>query len=1119
MLTPEQLIEIEAACDQCSAGFGQQRADAERFVVALRGADNAIEMAHFIIGHSKNDNACFHAAVMMKEAALRNWHTTAPEERSKIKANLLQHVLQRGASLKRFVRQPLLQVVAILVKRGWFEEDPAVFSEFMRHVQRLLEDSNTRSVGALMMLALLEEFSSSSRSVVGLSWEFHNQCQQRFLAEGHLKTFFCLSLNLLGGAVETLRAQPSQQDIDKLLGDAGELVWVSTCVSVVNQTLNWDFSGSASSSSGVVGLASLAPNGGRADVIAPGQGWSDVLVQQSTLDLIYALYAVCRFSSNGTISHACRQSLVDMAAIKGDVFPDENARSAYLDYTLQSVLNLMSAVSESEYVDVALILLRLITNFGPSAVMRSPRAKDQLEALGELTCLLMQVSSTSDEASVEEALDHLLEGWSTLAVDLQVKEERDMLDALAPYTGKVVRAFIDKCLRDAVKEVEEWDAADEEHEDKSVLEERLNYVGCIARPNLNDALPLLGRLITERTEALRAVLVQGACLQQNQTTLALEQLYWLVSIAGRCVADEGEGEIPMVPDAVAILSSASAARQEADPLVVLVNQIVETIKVLDSSKEANKEDLVSPVLIETMARFLTRLSQSYLLPEVSDKYQLSPSLSSLFGASEHGGGVESVLSFIVERAMIWLNVWSSEEEVMSATTQLLLSLASRKIVAKMLLANAAWLNFSRSITLQLSRDAGVRQIPLSSLSLVMQALCASISGIGVGDDQRHATSTSLRELIGPVVQRTGALLQHGHSATDLTLRAVCLLHGACKSADFYTYDAIFDLVAPVLEALPAALEASREHSDFTAAIVQLYVVVGEVHVSYLSAHQMSFFNRCCLQLLQTFGRVSAGISVSPLGSSDGAQKLSVESNFEWLREHVLALLQLLLHLARKDVADFSFDGHQGQEGMDVGDVVVYGISLIQPLITPEALGFPALAREYFAFLSWLCETYPNKVSMMQQQTLDPIIACLLHGISFAAEPEVARKSVEALDALACYTINHPSAVQILDKYPLLQSLLDMLLFKQFDPAVLDASCDALLSLVSSQRLRFEQLMGQVVAGQVMDNQRRRVSEATSALLAQVSTSDGAAATGPQKREFRRHVRAFLGSVRPFLVTI
>jgi hypothetical protein len=51
----------------------------------------------------------------------------------------------------------------------------------------------------------------------------------------------------------------------------------------------------------------------------------------------------------------------------------------------------------------------------------------------------------------------------------------------------------------------------------------------------------------------------------------------------------------------------------------------------------------------------------------------------------------------------------------------------------------------------------------------------------------------------------------------------------------------------------------------------------------------------------------------------------------------VARLQLLLHLARKDVADFSNDGPQAT--LDVGDVVLYGLSLIQPLITPEALGY------------------------------------------------------------------------------------------------------------------------------------------------------------------------------------
>ena len=256
-LTAEQLAQIEAACEQCSTGFGQQRADAERFVVGLRSAENALDMAHFIIANSQSDNARFHAAIMLKEATLRDWHKIPSAQRNGIKVNLLQHVVQSGALLKHFVRQPLLQVVAIMVKRGWFEEAPASFSEFLAYVQHLLENPATRTVGALMMRSLLEEFSSSNRSAVGLSWEFHNQCHHRFHAEGHLKMLFRLALTLLGGGVETLRAQSLQQEIDRLLSDAGECHWVGACVDIVNQTLSWDFSDTSSTGS-VAGLKSMS---------------------------------------------------------------------------------------------------------------------------------------------------------------------------------------------------------------------------------------------------------------------------------------------------------------------------------------------------------------------------------------------------------------------------------------------------------------------------------------------------------------------------------------------------------------------------------------------------------------------------------------------------------------------------------------------------------------------------------------------------------------------------------------------------------------------------------------------------------------------------------------------
>ena len=111
----------------------------------------------------------------------------------------------------------------------------------------------------------------------------------------------------------------------------------------------------------------------------------------------------------------------------------------------------------------------------------------------------------------------------------------------------------------------------------------------------------------------------------------------------------------------------------------------------------------------------------------------------------------------------------------------------------------------------------------------MQALCSSVSC----DEERAATSELLRDLIRPVVERTGALLQQGTAAAQMLERAVNLLHGACRSADFFTYDTILELVAPVLAALPAALEACRDHNQLTAAVVQLYVVVGEAQVASL----------------------------------------------------------------------------------------------------------------------------------------------------------------------------------------------------------------------------------------------------------------------------------------------
>lgn len=162
---------------------------------------------------------------LLTDAGCADRHKIPPEQRNSLRGNLLQHVVQRGAALKRFVRQPLLQVadrsathacictrgqfraasapararasvpsprrprciscpltrrgasltalqvVAIMVKRGWFEEAAGMFTEFLGYVQRLLEDAGTRAVGALMLLSLLEVKRVHGREAGGLDMD------------------------------------------------------------------------------------------------------------------------------------------------------------------------------------------------------------------------------------------------------------------------------------------------------------------------------------------------------------------------------------------------------------------------------------------------------------------------------------------------------------------------------------------------------------------------------------------------------------------------------------------------------------------------------------------------------------------------------------------------------------------------------------------------------------------------------------------------------------------------------------------------------------------------------------------------------------------------------------
>ena len=181
------------------------------------------------------------------------------------------------------------------------------------------------------------------------------------------------------------------------------------------------------------------------------------------------------------------------------------------------------------------------------------------------------------------------------------------------------------------------------------------------------------------------------------------------------------------------------------------NTVVQLIQLEDTIRQNGRTELLSPLLVQTCAWFLSRWSQTYLLP--SDNATISNNLNAAYGP---GGGAESVLSFIISRSNSNFTNWGSEEDVVQATCSLLVALSGRKAVARILLSTDSWMPLIQIVRGQLSKQPGVRWLAPQHLTPLMQALCTTVAVV----EEPAQRTNMLRELIGPVIETLGQLMAH-----------------------------------------------------------------------------------------------------------------------------------------------------------------------------------------------------------------------------------------------------------------------------------------------------------------------------------------------------------------------
>ncbi|GAY57973.1 hypothetical protein CUMW_183490 [Citrus unshiu] len=1075
-------------------------AAAEATILGLCQSPQPYKACQFILENSQVANARFQAAAAIRDAAMREWSFLTADEKKSLIGFCLCFVMQHASSPEGYVQAKISSVAAQLMKRGWLDftssDKEAFFSQVHQAVLGI-HGVDTQFIGINFLESLVSEFSPSTSSAMGLPREFHEQCRIS-LELDYLKTFYCWARD----AALSVTKQIIESD-----AAASEVKACTAALRLLHQILNWDFQFDTSGRKISInvfsaGVRTETSSSKRSEciIVQPGPAWCDALISSGHIVWLLNLYSALRqkFSSEGywldcPIAVSARKLIVQLCSLTGTVFPSDNGKMQehHLLQLLSGILEwvdppdvvaqaIESGKSESEMLDGCRALLSIATVTTPfvfDRLLKSIRPFGTLTLLSNLMCEVVKVlmmNNTEEGTWSWEARDILLDTWTTLLVSLDSTGRNVVL----PLEVRNAAASLFALIVESELKVASASAMDDNGEFNylqasiSAMDERLSSYALIARAAIDATVPLLTRLFSERFARLH----QGRGMIDPTETL--EELYSLLLITGHVLADEGEGEIPVVPNAIQthFVDTIEAAKH---PVVLLCGSIIKFAEwSLDPEARAS---VFSPRLMEAIVWFLARWSQTYLMPleefrdsstnlchDTGYQHQSSTSrkaLLSFFG--EHNQG-KPVLDIIVRISMTTLVSYPGEKDLQGSWRELASAFANDKTLILLNSTN------QRSLAQTLVLSAyGMRN--------------SESSNQYVRDLTRHATAY-LVELSGKND------LKNVSQQPDIILLVSCLLErlrGAANATEPRTQKAIYEMGFSVMNPVLLLLEVYKHESAVVYLLLKFVVDWVDGQISYLEAQETNSVIDFCTRLLQLYSSHNIG------------------------------------------KVDFSSDSIEAQ-AINISQVVFFGLHIVTPLMSGDLLKYPKLCHDYFSLLSHLLEVYPETVAQLSTEAFAHVLGTLDFGLHHQ-DSEIVDMCLRALRALASYHYKETGAGKVglaaqaaginnsngnpeegvLSRF--LRSLLQLLLFEDYSPDMVGTAADALFPLILCEPRLYQRLGSELIERQANPPFKSRLANALQSLTSSNQLSSSLDRVNYQR--FRKNLTNFLIEVRGFLRTM
>ena len=675
-----------------------QRQQAEQIFLNFRKTKSPFQLCKQLLEQSKNDYVLFEASGLLKDGLIREWRELSSDDVRQLRSYLLQYVVN-NPPLSAYVRERIVQVIAIMVKRRSVEDVGEDRGVVINEVQQLITGGNAQMqlIGCSIITALMQEYATTVKSSdVGLPWEVHFKAKKQFESTD-LQNIFRFSVGALRELASTI-VLPLSQEMSVLLR---RLIIISETV------LSWTFIN--------VNLPKKLISVFEADQnpsLRPSAVWKEVMLDASLVSFFFDLH--WRVRSDDVLSHHSLNCLVQLASLNGQTINTKELRLQYLSNYINSFSTLVTnitvtgQVSAKEALGLSAMIRKLILFYPPSilVMVQQELLQKYLEQVVTLTCGFMRASSgkeQQDEVDLfSEATDHVLEAWVCILHEDSIFPAGYCKEAAAA----ILKTFIEISLaapegvraRQAEEEIEET-----EESDRVKYKDTLSVIGALGRECLDLSLPFLISLLESRIGRLHGqiqrISSQGGRDIDPVLSDLFEDIHWIVLITGNILSLDVDGETALIPSEVMqhsinqagsvdvsksleVLASPGQpasdipGHESSDHVLRLVGAVFRLSEVEKRCVEAGLMSLWSPEMGSTIMWFLRRWSLTYLATQETYYQEISIALCTAFGRDTEGSAW--TVNFLLEKILSNLTQFHSEAGVVEDTIRLLVSLSDCK---------------------------------------------------------------------------------------------------------------------------------------------------------------------------------------------------------------------------------------------------------------------------------------------------------------------------------------------------------------------------------------------------------------------------------------------------------